>query len=611
MTNPDSLRSAKSRVVDLLSVFGVLTAMLVANDDWIYTPPGWLDPWIYFGFFRHYNVADYLTSRKEVARLPWILLGFIANHLATPVIAELLLHAACYAAGVFFLYAVIVRLFGRIVAVITSLVYITYVPLHGSGGWDYHNTLLPVLFFSAYLALMSATRRAGKPFLSFFKFGILFALVAHTNILALLVTPAFAVRGAHNVRNWMSRAYLGRWLGQALGGTVLGGLAITIVLGAINVAFGRPFFFPGMLISRSLFLLHRTDVEKIWWVPWTSGWWLIEEHTPMFEAVLFSIAVVTLISWRRWSVRGLIASSTACAMLEFVLSFAPFAIAQAKGHPLLTPFYMLAPAALPMFVAIAALIAVAVGRVALSEKSESVVVVASACIIGIEFIGHYAINVLSIGWHPQPWYNWPPFALIVGGLVVASIVSRIPFGASSTAQSAFAFGCVALALGQANTIWPFGSTTWTPYEYWNRCPQHRALLSAIVQFDEAMFRRLQLGKHVLPWYSDPESAAASATCQLYSWQIGGPLFAMAYGAGTLGPWDVRPNPAIPEAVVKTLSPGTDQIALITNDPQYVDSTLARLRLGGHPWKDVAVTTIGGYGMFFKVHLLDAVPQITR
>ena len=52
--------SLKSFVGDPANWILVVLPMVLAaaNSAWIYTTPGWIDPWVYFGFFQHLGTSS-------------------------------------------------------------------------------------------------------------------------------------------------------------------------------------------------------------------------------------------------------------------------------------------------------------------------------------------------------------------------------------------------------------------------------------------------------------------------------------------------------------------------------------------------------------------------
>jgi hypothetical protein len=597
-------------IIDVLAVFAVLGAMLVANVEWVFTRTGWIDPWMYFGFFRHYDVSDYLAGNKKIARLPWILLGFGIHKLGDPVTVSFVLHAGLFALGAFCFYRLALRLFGRAPAAIATLTYITWVPMHGFGGWDYHNTLLPVVYLLCYQSLISATSTEGRPFARFLAFGALFALTVHTNLLALLLTPALALRGVHCARPWLARVpNARRWCALAAAGAAAGAVSLTSVFGLINLVSGRSFFFFEPLVFRSAFLLDHPGIEKVWWLPWSDPWWLSEIHTPMYEAVLVLIGITALASLPKWSVSGLLGSSSACALAEFVAALALFTLGQLLGHPLLQPFYMLFPTTIPMFLALAALLRRLSGD-ALSDVATTRLVLFAALAFGVQFVGRLSIDPALFGWHrEQAWTNWPPLTVMLGGFLVAALSRR---GTAPSTRAWLSLALVALALGQTNILWPIASDDRAPYDFRAPCAARRALVSAIAGADDVLFPLVRSGKDVLPWFRDREFAGPSDACRIASSDIGGPLYAMNYGVETGEHyWDVSANASMPQKLVDQLVPGKDVVAVITRDPAYVAQIVQHLDARDPAWREFQTFSIGYSDVTFGVHLISGNPALRK
>ncbi|HEU4690271.1 MAG TPA: hypothetical protein VFS23_17990, partial [Vicinamibacterales bacterium] len=86
-----SFRSPRVVAAGLIATVAPL-ALLLSNSDWFFTREGYLDPWNYVGLFHHYLDPDYLPEDYKLARLPWILVGFLVNSVLPPVPAAYVLH---------------------------------------------------------------------------------------------------------------------------------------------------------------------------------------------------------------------------------------------------------------------------------------------------------------------------------------------------------------------------------------------------------------------------------------------------------------------------------------------------------------------------------------
>ena len=70
-------------------------AMSIVNVNWLFTPIGSIDPWVNVGYFLHYSDPTFLNSYYKIARLSWIIPGFAAYQVFSPVVASYVLHVGC------------------------------------------------------------------------------------------------------------------------------------------------------------------------------------------------------------------------------------------------------------------------------------------------------------------------------------------------------------------------------------------------------------------------------------------------------------------------------------------------------------------------------------
>ena len=120
----------------------LLTPIILSliNDSWLYTKIGWLDPWYNVAYFLHYDDPNFLNWYYKIARLSWIIPGYVIYSVFTPLVANYILHMGALVLSTLALYSGLRRLFGVDVAFLTAALLTVYVPFHGSGGWDYQTT---------------------------------------------------------------------------------------------------------------------------------------------------------------------------------------------------------------------------------------------------------------------------------------------------------------------------------------------------------------------------------------------------------------------------------------------------------------------------------------
>src|SRR5664279_5036842 len=80
--------------------------VLWRHDDPLYTPLWQADPWFYLGYFR-----DLVNFKRDSfpgfyygSRLSWILPGFLAHWLFSPLVANAVLHLSVHSIGVLSLF---------------------------------------------------------------------------------------------------------------------------------------------------------------------------------------------------------------------------------------------------------------------------------------------------------------------------------------------------------------------------------------------------------------------------------------------------------------------------------------------------------------------------
>src|SRR5580658_4650218 len=60
-------------VVDVVIMAATVGAMIALNREWLFSSKTAVAPWMYVGYFLHYDTPDFLADNKKIARLPWIL----------------------------------------------------------------------------------------------------------------------------------------------------------------------------------------------------------------------------------------------------------------------------------------------------------------------------------------------------------------------------------------------------------------------------------------------------------------------------------------------------------------------------------------------------------
>jgi hypothetical protein len=190
----------------------LVAAVLIAagNEDFGFDAPGWLDPFMYFGYFWHYPIhAPPLAEDYKSSRLPWILPGYVIHWLANPLIASQVLVFATLSAGGIALYLLVrdtTR--DRPAAAVIAAAWTSCTWAHGIGGWNYHMLAAADYFLIASWLAFRAARTGARS--ATVLSGVCAAAAVHTHLLFasfLLVRPV----DARAVATFHARRWTRRW----------------------------------------------------------------------------------------------------------------------------------------------------------------------------------------------------------------------------------------------------------------------------------------------------------------------------------------------------------------------------------------------------------------
>jgi hypothetical protein len=128
------------------AAIGYLAAVLLLpllvlwrRDNALFTGYGYIDPWIYFGYFR--NLVEFkrtlFVGDPHSTHLSWILPGAALHSLFTPVTASYLLHLSVHTLATTALFLTLKWLVGTRRAFVTAMVFSANPWLWSATGWDY------------------------------------------------------------------------------------------------------------------------------------------------------------------------------------------------------------------------------------------------------------------------------------------------------------------------------------------------------------------------------------------------------------------------------------------------------------------------------------------
>jgi len=253
---------------DWLILFPLLVpAVLLAagNDDFGFDPPGFLDSFVYVGYFWHYPEHLWVfddNSNYKISRLPWVLPGYVLHALMGTVAGSLVLAYLAMAAGAAALYLLLRdSLHNRTVAAVVGVAWAGCTWAHGIGGWSYHMMAASAYYLmacwlvvraargqsphvvSGFLGRRSAWREGGSrtSVLSSTMAGVFLASAVHTYVFLVTFTPLVALLyfAALPVGSPRPMARSARVALHMVGG----GILITLALAAVNRATGGAWLF--------------------------------------------------------------------------------------------------------------------------------------------------------------------------------------------------------------------------------------------------------------------------------------------------------------------------------------------------------------------------------
>jgi hypothetical protein len=344
---PARWRSALARIDKKLAYVLAVPLLLAAfgSRDFFFDSPGWIDPFVYVGYFLHYpKHLPLFDDYYKVSRLPWVLPGCVSFHLFGPLVGTYVLQLGTLALGLGCLSGAVRDSLDEGAALLTVLLLGTCTCFHGSGGWNYHNGAATAYFLATVLCLTRAAagRRAWA---WYFLAGAALASVVLTNLFMAAFVPGLVL---HYVLSCRSAGRRLGWTDVPAG--VAGMVAITGVLTAVHRATGGHALFFMPQITYTL-LLSRAG--NGYWQP-LATWLPVAFWLAVPVAAVFSCPLAWLLG-RPWAgargragglavlsfqLQGLLALAAGCYW-EFV-----------KRQTVLEPDYMaacfLGPAVLPI-----------------------------------------------------------------------------------------------------------------------------------------------------------------------------------------------------------------------------------------------------------------------
>jgi hypothetical protein len=575
-----SFRSPRVAVAAALSSATPL-ALLLFNRDWMFTTEGYLDPWHYVGLFREYLNPSYSPGAYKLARLPWVLAGFVAHHLFSPVPAAYVLHGSFLIITSLALFAGLYALFGRVsLAAVVATMLGFYTHAHGSGGWDYHNTAAGAFYLLTFMLLALPGSLSGRR-LWLVAAGAAAALAIHSNITLVNFLPALIFVHLQTVR-----VNAGQWPGPRrlltrFAWSALGALLITAALGLINLLAGREFFFFAVLARITAQYVSDPRLVQGWWAK--PGWELTAIHLALPAAVFLLAAASLAIHWR--STRHGPQRIARSLLLQFLIMSLVWIGWEKAGELALSWNYFAYPLIPSCFVAIGGL--------------------------------------LAIGWPDTLDRHWFAATFVTAALALLFLVgladSSLETLRLSVATKIAAVGCVVFVVGlAAYVVRPtvvsavvailvfavgnrFVSTGPSAYLARDPCKIQEAVYSAIVETASAMGALDSTYTRVRTWFDQQEEIHPTSQCVVNLGSMSGSISTMGFFEYVTTPWPMPKVDAVPDMAVHSVASSNAILAIITAKPENLDAWTRRMARMNLEHREIASIPIRLLDSTFSIH----------
>lgn len=309
-------------------ILGLPWLILRFDSTWLFgyaaTPSGFIDPWVYFGFFL--DLTQHIRTFKGAyftTRLTWIVPGAIVYHLFSPIVGTYVLHLAVFYAASISLYLILKITLSQRAAVLASLLMAFHSYFLWSVGWSYVDGAGDAYLLMTICALTFASRSVNAKWW-LLAAGAFAALTVYCQLFLIVFSPVvlgyyhFASRQPGSVRStrpWKPFAW--------------GFAAVTVVFGAFNTAVnGRFLFFINSLGTAAKLVVNHNPYRDS-----TYGW-LSQASWLVLPSIAFVGACLCL-AWNkgRKSVPNL--ELLLFWQRFYVLSFATMVFWQLVGQPVL------------------------------------------------------------------------------------------------------------------------------------------------------------------------------------------------------------------------------------------------------------------------------------
>jgi hypothetical protein len=564
---PLSLTKERRGIGILISIPVILSAI---NSNWLYTQVGLVDPWYNVAYFLHYDDPSFLNDIYKIARLSWIIPGFIVYQIFSPVVANYILHMGCLFISVVFLFLTLNRPFGYRIAFATAACLAIYVPFHEK--WDYQNAPAAAYYIVAYyLITVAALSDRNRNYL--FLAGMAFVAAIHATIVFINMVPILGFHFLVLYRHQSGRFPSAKELFRLTISFMAGIITLTIALGLINLGIGRDFLFFRILLDIVASRVSDSSGNAAWWLPWSSWWFLDPYQYFYFGSAVFvtCIAVVIFAVLMKGRIR---ANSIALSVqVQYLFLVGLWVFWQSAGQDALQPDYFAYPLIPGMFVALA-------GTAATWQHHElSPPDLLFSCAVAV-------IAIISLGAH-----FFLPVGFIQQLVDSSSIVLTIFvafFGATlfpltKSVASRLLFAVAAFSIANfigASQSEIFGSTPIDHYAYESSpCNETKSHFVALIESNRFLSSFDPTLASTYVWWDDNEVLKNRDGCTFNLRAFGASMSSFNNGLFLASPYPLPTAEDLPESSVSLLTLRR-RIAVPTARPETIDRLMGRFERSG-------------------------------
>lgn len=323
--------------------------LLLLTRAWTYTAAGWLDPFVYQGYFDWLGGLGPFAENYKASRIPWLFTGWIVTQGLGAYWAQIVLAVTFLSASSLLAFLIARRVLATwpALAVGVGFAYWPWLYYGGGGGWEYHNTLLGPALLGGILAAIIAREGPTRKVVAA---GAVFGALLLTCALLTTYAVVLLIPGAAAVLLTSPRNSSNRHVPHVLSRTAIftaatiGGVSVALVaFGAISRIAGNSFLFFTPL-WRYLEDQRRPENREVWRQAFGQAWpdaatWI----AGVFLLALLTAAILVAALVRRQRSSAPVPLLPLALCVTSLVTLAGFIVLHAQGFVALYPEYMAFP----------------------------------------------------------------------------------------------------------------------------------------------------------------------------------------------------------------------------------------------------------------------------